>query len=139
MTKIGEPIRWALAALALANIGIGLILIGTLGLGPVAYGLRYIVGGILIALAIIGGLQAWYGKLHRLGEEILVANAGFLTFAVFQIVVTNNAPQPVAAWGQGVMGLATAAGCIVLWGHLTGRRLGEEFRQARETRRKGRP
>lgn len=139
MTKIGEPIRWALAALALANIGIGLILIGIIGLGPVAYVLRDVVGGILIGLAVIAGLQAWYGKLYRIGEELLIANAGLLTFAVYQIVATSNAPQVVGAWGQSVMAVATAVGCVLLWGHLTGRRLGQEFRQAREARRKGRP
>ena len=139
MTTISEPVRWALAALTLANIGIGLILIGTVGLGPVSTLLRDIVGWVMIAQAIPWALQAWYGKLHRAGEELLAANAGFLAFAAYQIAVTGNAPQPVATWGEGILVVTTCGACIILWGYLTGGRLGAQFRQAREARRKGRP
>ena len=138
MTKISEPIRWALAALALANIGIGLVLIGTVGHGPVATLFRDIVGWMMIFQAIPGALQAWFGKLHRTGEEMLVANAGLIAFATWQIAATGNAPDPVATWGEGILVVTTGIGCILLWGRLTGRRLGEEFRQEREARRKER-
>lgn len=130
--KIGDSLRTALVSLALANIGIGLILIGTVGLGPVSSVMRDVVGWCMIAQALPVAYQAWKGVLHRAGEELILVNIGFMAFASYQILITGNAPQPVATVGDGVLVVSATAATTVLWARVSGRRLGHEYRRAKQ-------
>src|SRR5690606_38153492 len=110
--RIGDSTRTALVSLAQADVGIGMLLIGTVGLGDIGSILRDIVGWAMIIQAVPNALQAWFGALHRAGEEMLLVNVGFMAFAAYQILATNNAPQTVATIGDAVLiisaGVATA-------------------------------
>lgn len=132
--KINDATRIALTAVALCDIGIGLILVGTVGFGPISYVVRDLVGWLMIAQAIPNALQAIYGRLYRIGEELLVINVGFIAFAACQVMVTGNAPQPVATAGDVILIISAGIATTLLWAKLSGRRLGQQFRKAREAR-----
>lgn len=132
--KINDATRIALGAVTLCNIGIGLILLGTLGLGPISYVIRDIIGWLLIVHAVPVAIQAIYGRLHRWGEESLLINIGLIAFAAHQILVTGNAPQPIATVGDGVLVVSAGIATTLLWAQLSGRRLGRQYRQEREAR-----
>jgi hypothetical protein len=110
-----------------------MILIGTLGLGPVSYVVRDVVGWLMVAQAIPNALQAITGRLHRAGEEMLLVNIGFMAFAAYQVLVTSNAPQFVATAGTVLLITSAAIATTLLWGKLSGRRLGVQIRKARES------
>lgn len=137
--KVSDPIRYALVAVALCDIGIGMILIGTLGLGHASYVFRDIIGWLMIAQAIPCALQGIYGRLHRVGEELLLVNIGFIAFAACQIAMTGNAPQPIATVGESILVVSAGLATTQLWSKLSGRRLGRQIRHAREAREGGRP
>lgn len=138
LSRITEPVRWALAALTLANIGIGLILIGVPGIGPVTNVTRDISGWVLIALAIPAALQCGYGLSHRRQEDVLIVNSAFLGIAAYNILTATTTSQLVATAGTFIVAVSACIGCILLWGHVSGRRLGEEYRKMRESARRGR-
>lgn len=134
IVKISDATRIALAAVALCDIGIGLILIGTIGLGPISSVFRDVIGWIMVVTAVPVALQAIYGRLHRWGEEALVINVGLIAFAAFQILVTDNAPQMIATVGQGVLVVSAGIATMLLWAQMSGRRIGKQHRQDRENR-----
>lgn len=137
--KISDPIRNALIAVALCDIGIGLILIGTIGLGPTASLFRDVVGWLMIAQAIPNAIQAIFGRMHRAGEELLLVNVGFIAFAAIQIAVTGNAPVAIATAGEAVLVTSAGIATTLLWSKLSGRRLGRKIREARTAQEGDRP
>lgn len=134
--------RYALVAVALCDVGVGMILIGTLGLGEAASAVRDVVGWIMIAHAIPAAVQAIVGRLNRFGEEGLLINIGLLAFAAYQIVATGNAPRTVATLGEAVLIVSAAAATTLLWAQLSGYRLRrnpEKLRQRPRRRRRNQP
>jgi hypothetical protein len=127
--RIGDSTRTALVSLALADVGIGLLLIGTVGLGDIGSILRDIVGWAMIIQAVPNALQAWFGALHRAGEEMLLVNVGFMAFAAYQILATNNAPQTVATIGDAVLIISAGVATAVLWSRLARKRTGHRPRR----------
>lgn len=122
--------RWALAALAAANVGIGLLLVGTDGLGPVSTALRDVVGYLLVAQALFLAVQGSQGRLYRLGEELLLVNVGFLGYAAYQVLITGQERPVLATIGDAILILSTWVALILFWAHLSGRRIGRDRRNA---------
>lgn len=127
--------RYALAAVALCDVGVGMILIGTVGLGSTTATVRDVVGWILIAHALPAMIQAIVGRLHRFGEEGLLINIGLLVFAVYQILAADNAAQTVATIGQATLVLSAAVASTLLWAQLSARRLARQPEKLRTPRR----
>jgi hypothetical protein len=123
--KLNETTRDALACVALADLGIGLILVDPrMGLGPFSMNLRGITGWALMITAVLFALQAALGRLHRWGQALLGINIVLVAVAAYLLLVTGNLHRPAATVGHVVLVVAVAIAITLIWARLTGRRLG---------------
>lgn len=129
--KTSETTRYGLVAVVGADIGIAMILIGTLGLGPASTLFRDIVGWILIAHAAAAALQAIRGRVHRVGVQLLGSNAAFVGFAAYQILATSSAQRPAVTAGLTALVLAADIALVLFWACLSGRQLDRQLSKAR--------
>lgn len=119
--RLRGPDRLAIAALALANVGVGVRLVGH----PDAGAVHVAAGTVALLLALPAILAAGQGRLPALADTGVLINVGVMVFLVLDVALL---PGPLAQR----LGLALLVAAVALaTGGLYLRLFGERRRRAR--------
>lgn len=105
--------RVSVAALAAADVGVGLFLIAAQPPGGFVHTLAGVIG---LLLALPAAAAAMTGRLPPLSDEGVLVNVGVLTFMTVEVVFLPRPPLEVA--GLVVLLAAATAATVGLWWHL---------------------